>query len=357
MKLFRLRRIKPENMRLSISSAPKPLPSISVVIVNFNAGEWLSRCVESVVAQTYENFKCVIVDNGSTDGSLETLGPLDARFEIIKANDNLGFAAGSNLGANRHKSDWIAMLNPDAFARIDWLEQLIKATNLAPNVTMVGSTQYMALDPDTFDGLGDYYHVTGLAWRAGFGHTVGPIETREAFGPCGAGAFYHGDTFRKLRGYDESFFCYHEDVDLAYRMRLFGGICIQTPHAKIDHISSGISGRASDFAVFYGTRNRIWTFYKNTPFPLIIFLMPVHIATTLFFMIWSFFRGGRAEPTWRGVKAGLKGIKGRKADRVITQTQFNKISTAALLRAFSYSPIALIKRRVPNTKTYQDKNL
>ena len=309
----------------------------------------------SVAAQTYDNFKCIIVDNGSTDGSLEGLGPLDARFEIIKAGDNLGFAVGSNLGAARHKSDWIAMLNPDAFARPDWLEKLLDVTTFAPNVTMVGSTQYMALDPDIFDGLGDYYHITGLAWRAGFGHTVGPIQTREAFGPCGAGAFYHGDTFRKLGGYDESFFCYHEDVDLAYRMRLFGGICIQSADAKIDHISSGISGLASDFAVFHGTRNRIWTFYKNTPFPLIVFLMPVHIATTLFFMTWSFFRGGRAKPTWRGVKAGLAGLKGRKADRVITQTQFKKISTRTLLKAFAYSPIALVKRGVPKTETYAPK--
>lgn len=310
--------------------------------------------MESVVAQTFKNFTCVIVDNGSTDGSLETLGPLDNRFEIIKAGDNLGFAVGSNLGAERHKADWIAMLNPDAFARPDWLEKLLEATTITPNVTMVGSTQYMALEPDIFDGLGDYYHVTGLAWRAGFGHKVGPIKTREAFGPCGAGAFYHGKTFRALGGYDESFFCYHEDVDLAYRMRLFGGICIQTPHAKIDHISSGISGRASDFAVFHGTRNRIWTFYKNTPFPLIIILMPVHIATTIFFMTWSFFRGGRAEPTWRGIKAGLKGLKGRKTDRFMTQTRFKKISTFTLLRAFAYSPVALIKRRVPKTKTYPD---
>ena len=303
------------------------------------------------MAQTHTHFKCIIVDNGSTDGSLSTLGKLDARFEIIEVGENIGFAAGSNLGAERVKSDWVAMLNPDAFARPDWLEHLIKTTTAAPNVTMVGSTQYMALEPNIFDGLGDYYHFTGLAWRAGFGHKIGPIETREAFGPCGAGAFYHGDTFRKLGGYDERFFCYHEDVDLAYRMRLAGGLCIQSAAAKIDHISSGISGRASDFAVFFGTRNRIWTFYKNTPLPLILILGPLHGLATISVLIRAILNG-RIQSTWRGVKAGFNGLKGCKADRIHIQSQVKAVSSFTILKAFAYSPFRLAKRKVPKTRLY-----
>lgn len=336
-----------------IERSSSTAPSITIIIVNYNAGEWLARCVQSVVNQTHKVFHCVIVDNGSTDGSLETLGNLDARFQIIKAGENLGFAAGCNLGEKAHPSDWVAMLNPDAFAHEDWLEHLIGATTLAPNVTMVGSTQYMALEPGVFDGLGDYYHIAGLAWRGGFGHKVGPIQTREAFGPCGAGAFYHGETFRRLGGYDERFFCYHEDVDLAYRFRLAGGLCVQSAEAKIDHVSSGISGRASDFAVFYGTRNRIWTFYKNTPLFLLILTAPLHIALNLFVLTWSFFRrNGRAKPTWHGIKSGVSGLASRHADRNYIQTELKSLSTFALLKAFAYSPRTVAKRGVPKTSTF-----
>ena len=190
------------------------------------------------------------------------LPELDDRFEIILAGENLGFAVGNNLAAKKARAPWIALLNPDAFARPAWLEAAMAATKLAPTVTMVGSTQYLALEPGKFDGLGDFYHVTGLAWRAGFAKPATEIQSTEAFGPCGAGAFYHRETFMRLGGFDERFFCYHEDVDMAFRMRLAGGDCVQSADAIIDHVSSGISGRASDFAVYHGTRNRIWTFLK-----------------------------------------------------------------------------------------------
>ena len=230
-------------------------PKISVIIVNYNAGEWLKRCVQSVIDQSFENYECFIIDNNSADHSLDSLPDLDSRFHILRQDRNLGFAAANNLAASRAKGEWLALLNPDAFAHKDWLDKLLEATTLAPNVTMVGSTQYMALEENMFDGIGDELHAFGLAYRSGFGHKVYPIETRETFAPCGAGAALKHDVFKKLGGFDETFFCYHEDIDLAYRMRLDGGICIQSADAKIDHVSSGISGRASDFAIYHGTRN------------------------------------------------------------------------------------------------------
>lgn len=306
--------------------------------------------MESVQAQSFTDYECFIVDNGSEDGSLERLPELDARFTIMALGENTGFARGNNLAAKDANGDWIALLNPDAFARTDWLENLLAATEIAPNVTMVGSTQYMALEDNVFDGLGDYYHAFGLAWRAGFGKTTHPIETREAFGPCGAGAFYHSKTFARLGGFDERFFCYHEDVDLAYRMRLDGGICIQSAEAIIDHVSSGISGRASDFAVYHGTRNRIWTFVKNTPFTLACILFPIHILMNIFILFWALFRPGRFKPTWRGIKDSLildgpsfswNSVMRRKKDR--------NISLWVLLRAFAWSPVKVYKRQVPNS--------
>ena len=318
-------------------------PKISVIIVNYNGGEWLARSVQSVVNQSFTDFECFIVDNGSEDGSIASLPKLDKRFTIMELGENTGFARGNNIAAQKARGDWIALLNPDAFARSDWLEKLLEATSLAPNVTMVGSTQYMALEPNIYDGVGDFYHIAGLAWRGKHGHRTDnhTPQTREVFGPCAAAALYNREIFQQLGGFDERFFCYHEDVDLALRFRLAGGICIQKADAIVDHVSSGISGKASPFAVYHGTRNRIWTFVKSMPLAGIIILGPLHIVLNIAFLIWSLFRKGRAKPTWRGVRDGVKGIpmmwKSRKSIK-------RKIGLLPLLRVISINPLKFLKR-------------
>ncbi len=288
------------------------------------------------------------MDNGSTDGSIESLPSLDKRFEIIRAGENLGFAAANNLAAKKAKANYLVMLNPDAFARVDWLENLLGEIT-APDITMVGSLQYMALEPDVLDGAGDFYHICGLAWRGGFGHPASsaPTEAKAAFAPCGAGALYHRETYLRLGGYDERFFCYHEDVDLGYRMRLAGGRCVQSASAIIDHVSSGISGRASDFAVYHGTRNRIWTFFKNTPLPLLLVLLPVHIGLNLFVLFWAGLRSGRFKPTLRGIKDGLAGLGDiwRSRKEVAAQRSI-AISDVARMLTWSVGPVR--KRAVPD---------
>ena len=116
------------------------------------------------------DFECFIVDNGSNDGSLDTLPKLGSRFKIIRLGENTGFAAANNYAARLAKAPWIALLNPDAFARPNWLKNLLKAPSLAKGVTMAGSTQYLALeDVPTLDGAGDNYHASGIAYRAGYG--------------------------------------------------------------------------------------------------------------------------------------------------------------------------------------------
>ena len=314
--------------------------------MNYNAGDWLARSVASVAAQTFTDFECFIVDNGSTDRSFTSLPELDDRFTLLPQRENTGFAKGNNIAARQAKGEWLALLNPDAFAHSDWLEKLLQAMQSYPEATMIGSTQYMALEPEIFDGLGDEYHAFGLAWRAGFGHPVEPVFDRECFGPCGAGSVYHRETFLKLSGFDETFFCYHEDVDIAFRMRLDGGMCVQSAEAKIDHVSSGISGRASDFAVYYGTRNRIWTFVKNMPLPLLLFLGPAHIATNLFVLGWSAFRPGRFGPTFRGMRDGF--FKRPKAEQVKAK---RKVRLVNLLRSFGWSPLKVLKRAPIKTKS------
>ena len=318
-------------------------PKISVIIVNYNGGDWLTRCVQSVTDQSFTNFECFIVDNGSEDESIAALPTLDSRFTIMELGENTGFARGNNIAVEKASGEWIALLNPDAFARPDWLEKLLDATTLAPNVTMVGSTQYMAMEPDIYDGVGYFYHAAGLAWRGKYGHSTEDHtpQTAEVFGPCAAASLYHRETFDRLGGFDERFFCYHEDVDIAFRMRLAGGICIQKADAIVDHVSSGISGKASPFAVYHGTRNRIWTFVKCMPALGLLAFGPAHIVLNLAFMVWSLFRKGRAKPTWRGVRDGIKGIPAMWKTR---KTVERKVGIFALLRVMTLNPMKFLTR-------------
>ena len=138
------------------------------------------------------------------------------------------------------------------------------------------------------------------------------------------------------------FFCYHEDVDIAFRfMRLAGGICIQKADAIVDHVSSGISGKASPFAVYHGTRNRIWTFVKCMPPLGLLMFGPAHIALNIAFLVWSLFRKGRAKPTWRGVRDGIKGIPAVWKDRKSVERE---IGIFPLLRVMSLNPLKFITR-------------
>ncbi len=322
------------------------IPKASIIIVNYNAGEWLARCIASVQSQSEPDFECFIVDNGSTDGSMGTLSELDERFILMELGENTGFAAANNKAAKLAQAPWLALLNPDAFARPDWLEQLLKASSTALNITMVGSTQYLALaDTPTLDGVGDCYHISGIAFRAGYGKQIEPPKAGLVFGPCAAAALYHRAKFLSLGGFDERFFCYHEDVDLAFRMQLSGGECLQSPDAIVDHISSGISDKVPEFAIYHGTRNRIWTFFKNMPWPLLILLTPLHIGANLAYLGWALFRKGRFKPTLRGVRDGIKGLPQTFRDRKAVQK--SRITTNPdMLKKLTWSPLKVVTRGI-----------
>ena len=310
------------------------------------------RSIESVLAQTEQDFECFIVDNGSDDGSMATLPDLDERFTILELGENTGFAAANNTAAKLAKAPWIALLNPDAFARPEWLAELLKASNTALNITMVGSTQYLALaDTPTLDGVGDCYHFSGIAFRAGYGKQIEPPEAGLVFGPCAAAALYHRAKFLALGGFDERFFCYHEDVDLAFRMQLSGGECLQSPDAIVDHISSGLSAKIPEFAIYHGTRNRIWTFFKNMPWPLLILLTPFHIGANLAYLGWALFRKGRFKPTWRGVRHGISGLPQTFRDRKAVQ-KTRLIGSAEMATKFTWSPIKVITRGIHIRKLF-----
>jgi N-acetylglucosaminyl-diphospho-decaprenol L-rhamnosyltransferase len=324
-----------------MTSAPPSAARVVVCVVTFNSKRYWSALHAALEAQTFKGFNLVIVDNASRPE--ERLGACDlpAGVEIRQLERNIGFAAANNVAAG--KAEFFVTLNPDAFPDPDWLARLVEAADANPSVAAFGSMQIDAQDETQLDGAGDEYWIGGLPYRSLYARPrsrhPGPGRI---FSACAAAALYRGDAFRAAGGFDEDFFCYCEDVDLGFRLRLMGYESIEAPGAMVRHVGGGTASARSSFAVYHGARNRIWTFVRSMPGLWFYLLAPVHIALTLFVMVWSLFRG-TARATWGGVGAALAGLP--RAWKKRMQTQRARVAgDFAVLSATMFSPLAVVRR-------------
>ena len=271
------------------------MPKVSLIISTWNSGNELPHCLNSLATQTVRDFEVIIVDNGSSDKSIENLPAkwpgLD--FQIRRMDKNIGFAAANNLGAHLAGGEWLALLNSDAFPDPGWLENLLQAAEREPKFSFFASRQLQARAPYLLDGAGDSYHISGLAWRrfAGFPAAQFGLESEEVFSACAAAALYSRQAFLQVGGFDENFFSYHEDVDLGFRLRLQGFRCLYVPEAVVQHIGSATLGAQSDFALYHWQRNFIWSFFQNMPSGLLWMALPSHLLANFLYQLNYTFRG------------------------------------------------------------------
>ena len=270
-------------------------PLVSIIIVTWNSKQYLPDCLDHILAQTFNGYEIVLVDNGSSDGMVDDLHKNNISFDlhVHRLTTNLGFAVANNIGAQLARGKWLALLNSDAFPAPDWLEQLMKAAERDTTHDFLSSRQIQANSPYLLDGAGDSYHSTGLAWRRFYNKPVFEFgcSPEEVFSACPTAALYLRDDFLQAGGFDEDYFSYFEDVDLGFRLRLAGKKCLYVPDAVVHHVGSASTGKRSDFSVYYGYRNMIWTFFKNMPSPLIWFFLPLHVVTVMFFVFYLTLRG------------------------------------------------------------------
>ena len=263
------------------------------MIVNWNSGAFLARCLDHVAHQTFAPTKILVFDNGSSDSSAECVSNYPGVI-VRLTGENLGFAKANNRAVAEADTDFVALLNADANPAPDWLERLMTAAAAHPDVVSFGSRQMMDGARGVLDGLGDAYHISGLLWRIGFGRRVRPedLVMREVFSACGAAALYRREAFVAAGGFDEDYFCYCEDVDLGFRLRLAGKRCLLVPDAVVFHHGAASSGgHGSDFSIYHGHRNLVWTFFKDMPGALFWVLLPVHIAQNLAMVVMFSLRG------------------------------------------------------------------
>jgi GT2 family glycosyltransferase len=250
--------------------------------------------------------------------------------------ENLGFAGAMNVALSACETPFLAALNPDAFPEPAWLAALLRVASRYQEVAAFGSLQVGADDAARTDGFGDHYLISGQAWR---GTTRPRIEGELAFafGVCAAAALYRTDALRSIGGFDERFFCFYEDVDVAFRLRLAGAECAVVPAAVVTHMGGASFEGLSDLAAYLIARNQWWVLVKNMPFILLCFALPAFAALQVAGII----RHGRSA-RMRGLTAGLARTGEFLASRRQVRAQRSPEANAG--RWISWNPAAFLRK-------------
>ncbi len=227
---------------------------VSVTIVTYNSGRFIKRCLESVLAQKYGNKEIIVIDNASTDGTIDILEQFEDRCRIVYNNENIGFAAAQNQAIDLSEGEWVLTLNPDVLLLPNFIQALVEAGRIDPKVgTICGKlltikSTFDHLDTPLVDSTGIYFtpmlrHLDRGSQEVDNGHY---LNYEYVFGATAAAALYrrtmiddvavHGDFF------DPDFFVYREDADVAWRAQLLGWRCIYSPHARGYHVRNVLPG-------------------------------------------------------------------------------------------------------------------
>lgn len=300
--------------------------NVQVIIVNWNNKTLLSECLAGLKYQTYPSFSTIVVDNGSTDGSVEFVTQEHPDVKLIALSENLGFAAANNIAIQNTNADYFALLNNDAVPHPDWLKNLIAALENQPNAGSAASKMLFYHNPERIDRTGDAYTLAGTGWLRGRGKDSSCYQKQElVFGACAGAALYRASMLRDIGCFDADYFLLYEDVDLSFRAQLKGFQCVFVPEAVVYHKSSASIGHDSPVSVYYSQRNLEWTYMKNMP----LHLIAVTIIPHLFYVLASGFffalsgRGGDFLRAKRDAFAGLKKMVQKRGEIQKTKTVSN----------------------------------
>jgi hypothetical protein len=254
-------------------------PEASIIIVTWNGREHLDACLTAVAAQREVEAETILVDNGSTDGTVDFVRAHFPWVRVVALDTNRGFAGGNNAGVREARGHVLAFLNNDTVAAPGWLSGLVGALDPTRRVALATSRIVYMHPSGVIDSAGDGMTRAGGAFKRLHGApAVLAEESREVFGACGAAFAVLKQVFHEIGGFDEDFFASHEDVDLSYRARLRGYRCWYEARAVVEHRGSATLGRVSAFAVYQGQRNLEWAYFKNTPMPLLLRTLPDHLV-------------------------------------------------------------------------------
>lgn len=238
---------------------------LSVIIPNWNGLRLLPTCLTAMRQQTLQNFETIVVDDGSSDGSLEFLAREFPEVRVIPQEKNGGFAHAVNAGIRAARGEIVVLLNNDTEADPHWLEEIVIAFHRNPRAGMVACKLRLFDKRDQIHSAGDFIRVDGIPGNRGvWEQDCGQFEdSTGVFGPCGGAAAYRKSMLDEIGILDEELVTYLEDVDLNWRARLAGYACAYAPRAIVYHMISATGG--GPLSSFYVGRNMIFVLAKNYP--------------------------------------------------------------------------------------------
>jgi GT2 family glycosyltransferase len=258
-------------------------PRLTVVVPNWNGERFLSSCLGSLRNQSIEDFETVLVDNGSTDGSVAFVHRNFPEVRVLPLRENRGFSVAVNTGIRVSRAEYVALLNNDTEVDPDWLKALVRAADSYPEAGSFASKLVDFNDRRVLDGAGDVLRRSGLPYRLGHGEPDrGQYdEATFIFGACAGAALYRRSMLNDIGLFDEDFFANCEDGDLSFRAQLAGYRCLYVPESVVYHMGSATFGKRSPTAVRLGTRNSLCLLVKNLPAPLVPGFLPFVAAGQL----------------------------------------------------------------------------
>lgn len=283
---------------------------VTIIIPNYNGKHFMQPCLESLEKQVCKDYTILVVDNHSSDGSVEYMREFYPDIEVIALDENYGFSKAVNVGIRHASTPYVILLNNDTTVDEHYVGEMIQAIERSPQIFSVSSKMLQMYHPELIDSAGDLYTILGWGICRGSGRpSSNYTKPDEIFSACAGAAIYRCCVFRKIGYFDETHFAYLEDIDIGYRARIYGYINTYCPTALVYHVGSGTSGsKYNSFKVRLSARNNVWLSYKNMPFlQLAVNFLPLAAGTLVKCVF--FFKKGFGRDYMEGLKEGLENCK------------------------------------------------
>lgn len=266
----------------------KKNPLVAVIVVGYNSLKYLEDCLSSLKESSYKEFQVFFIDNNSTDGSVDYVRKTFPETKIIKSKQNLGFAAGNNLGiklARRAGAKYVFLLNPDTITDRNCLACLVNESEQHLAIYQPLVLLHNGRKTNLINTAGNLLHYVGFSYVGGYEKTRDSFrDKREIAVASGAAFFAPTDAIEEIGGFDDNFFMYLEDTDLSWRLRLAGYSFQLVPQAVVWHKYS-FSKNSRKF--YFIERNRLLFLAKNYQLHTLILLLPILLVTELMMLCYS----------------------------------------------------------------------
>src|SRR5579859_3178787 len=282
------------------------MPEISVIIANWNGKHFLGDCLSALRRQTFRDFETILVDNGSTDGSVEFVRKHFPEVSPLALNEKLGFTGGNIAGYELAGGSLIVLLNNDTEADSEWLQEIHNGSVSFANAGSFASKMMYFDERHRIENCGFEMAITGTPTELGRDEPDGPewCRPRNIFGACGGAVAYRRSMLNDIGFLDPDFFMIYEDVDLSFRAQLAGYRCVYLPKAVVYHRYRSTIRKRPGTQVFYAQRNIELVYLKNLPTALVLRSAPTRLLYEIGAFVY-FFRFGAGTAFLRAKVAAL----------------------------------------------------